>query len=207
MLSGELSSRLTGRFVEIPVFGLDFNEFCTFHNKEQNSESMKLFLKSQKVIISVNTVLDYLGYLAASHLAMPVKRLDIRGKKTFEVGEKYYFQDTVIRNALFGYRISDIGQIMENVVWHHLVSHRYEVFTGDQGGWEIDFVAIRNNERIYIQVAYLLASESTIARESGNLLEIRDNYRKIVVSMDDFAGGSQEGIEHVRLIDFLKKFD
>ncbi len=277
MLSGELSSRLTGRFVEVPVYGLDFNEFCTFHDKEQNAESLKQFLifggmpflrhlelvdeqafeylqsvamnvvykdiiarynirnvafldrllyflagnvgsmvkakkisdflKFQQVSISVNTVLDYLKYLSASHLVMPVKRLDIRGKKTFEVGEKYYFQDTGIRNALSGYRISDIGQIMENVVWHHLVSHGYEVFTGDRAGWEIDFVAIRNNERIYIQVAYLLANESTVAREFGNLLAIRDNYRKMVVSMDDFAGGSHEGIEHVRLIDFLKMFD
>lgn len=277
MLSGELSSRLTGRFVEVPVYGLDFNEFCTFHDKEQNAESLKQFLKfggmpflrhlelvdeqafeylqsvamnvvykdiiarynirnvafldrllyflarnvgsmvkaknisdflkSQKVSNSVNTVLDYLEYLSTSHLVMPVKRLDIRGKKTFEVGEKYYFQDTGIRNALSGYRISDIGQIMENVVWHHLVSHGYEVFTGDRAGREIDFVAIRNNERIYIQVAYLLANESTVAREFGNLLAIRDNYRKMVVSMDDFAGGSHEGIEHVRLIDFLKMFE
>lgn len=276
ILSGELASRLTGRFVEIPVFGLDFNEFCTFHGLEQNAESLKSFLKfggmpflrhlelveeqafeylrgvamnvvykdiiarynirnvafldrllyflagnvgsivkaknisdflkSQKVSISVNTVLDYLGYLSASHLVMPVKRLDIRGKRTFEVGEKYYFQDTGIRNALFGYRISDIGQIMENVVWHHLASHGYEVFTGVQGGREIDFVAMKNNERIYIQVAYLLANESTVEREFGNLLAVRDNYRKMVVSMDDFTGGSYEGIEHVRLLDFLIKF-
>ena len=276
MLSGELSSRLTGRYIEIPVHSLDFNEFCLFHQRKLDDDALQLFLKyggmpflrhldlvedqafeylrsvttnivyrdiitrynirnvnfldrllhflsgnigsivkaktiadflkSQQIRISVNTVLDYLEYLAASHLAIPVSRIDLRGKRTFEVGEKYYFQDIGIRNALCGYRLADIGQIMENVVWHHLVSHGYEVFTGDQSGREIDFVAVKNNERVYIQVAYLLANESTINREFGNLQAIKDNYRKMVVSMDPVSGGSFEGIEQVRLLDFLRGF-
>jgi predicted AAA+ superfamily ATPase len=273
MLSSELSSRLSGRYIDLQVYSLDFEEFCLFHQLPPDANSLNLFLKyggmpflkhlsltdnqayeylnivlsniihrdivaryqirnvnfldrlvyfladnigsmvkakriadylkSQRISISVNTVLDYLEHLSASHIVLPVKRMDLRRKKTFEVGEKYYFQDTGIRNALTGCRLPDIGALMENTVHHHLVSNGYEVFTGDWQDKEIDFVAQKDGERIYVQVAYLLAQEDTIAREFGNLLEIKDNFRKIVVSMDPFQGHSYQGVEHFSLLKFL----
>ena len=276
ILSGELATRLTGRYIEIPVFSLDFREFATFHRLEKNQETLLLFLryggmpflsnlplrdelvydylktvfasilyrdvitrynirnvnfmdrlirftaenignilnakkisdylKSQQIKISVNSVLDYLSYLVNAQIILPVRRLDLKGKRTFEIGEKYYFQDLGIRNALIGYRAADIGKLLENCVFHHLVSHGYTVFTGDWQQREIDFVAEKNNERIYIQVAYLLIEPSTIDREFGNLAAIQDNYRKLVVSMDAQSNNTTEGIEHWNLQRFLDDF-
>jgi len=277
LLSGELATRLSGRYIEIPVFSLDFQEFLLFHGLPKNAESLSLFLKyggmpflrnlalndelvyeylknvftsilyrdiitrynvrnvnfldrlirftadnigsvlnakkisdylkSQRVNISVNSVLDYLSYLVSSQVIFQVRRIDLKGKRMFEIGEKYYFQDIGMRNAISGYRISDIGKLMENCVFHHLISHGYTVFTGDWQQREIDFVAEKNNERVYIQVAYLLAEPSTMEREFGNLALIQDNYKKIVVSMDTLNGNSFNGIEHWNLQQFLEHFE
>ena len=171
-----------------------------------NAKKISDYLKSQKTNISVNTVMDYLSYLVNSQIIIPVKRIDLKGKRTFEIGEKYYFQDVGIRNAICGYRVSDIGKLMENCVFHHLVSHGYSVFTGDWQQKEIDFVAIKNNERTYIQVAYLLSEQSTIGREFGNLQCIKDNYKKMVVSMDAQSRNTIDGIEHWSLERFLEEF-
>lgn len=277
LFSGELATRLGGRYIEIPIYSLDYKEFIAFHNIAENNDSINLFLKyggmpflrhlalqddlvfeylknvfasilyrdlitrynirnvnfldrlihftadnigsilnaskisdylkSQRVQISVNTVLDYLSYLTNSQIIVPVKRIDIKGKRTFEVGEKYYFQDIGIRNALVGYRINDMGKIMENCVFHHLVSHGYKVFTGDWQRKEIDFVAEKNNERTYIQVAWQLTDAATIEREFGNLNLIQDHYKKIVVSMEAPGGNTFNGIEHWSLRHFLKDFE
>lgn len=96
--------------------------------------------------------MDYLSYLVNSQIIIPLKRIDLKGKRTLEIGEKYYFLDVGIRKAICGYRISDIGKLMENCVFHHLVSHGFSVFTGDWQQKEIDFVAIKNNERTHIHL-------------------------------------------------------
>lgn len=161
------------------------------------------FLKSQQVNIAPNQVQTYLRHLASAFLIHPVKRYDIVGKRIFEVGEKYYFENLGIRNALWGYRLEDLGKIMENVIYNHLLLSGYTVEVGVSGDHEIDFVAKKAGERVYIQVALSLLEEKTIGREFGNLQKIKDNYPKMVVTMDTFSGNSVEGITALSLREFL----
>lgn len=161
------------------------------------------FLKSQQVNIAPNQVQTYLRHLASAFLIHPVKRYDLVGKRIFEVGEKYYFENLGIRNALWGYRLEDLGKIMENVIYNHLLLSGYTVEVGIVGDHEIDFVAKKAGERVYIQVALTLLEEKTIKREFGNLQRIKDNYPKMVVTMDSFSGNSVEGITALSLREFL----
>jgi len=163
------------------------------------------FLKSQNIQISTRVVLDYLNYLNSAFLINMVERFDIRGKKVFENGGKRFFEDIGIRNALVGYRQTDIGKVMENVVYNHLIQCGYQVRVGQFNSLEIDFVAKKRNETVYVQVAYLVSDENTILREYGNLMKIKDNYPKYVVSMDEIHGNTHEGIRHLHLREFLKK--
>src|SRR5690606_19051860 len=144
-----------------------------------------------------------LRHLASAFLIHPVKRYDLVGKRIFEVGEKYYFENLGIRNALWGYRLKDLGKIMENVIYNHLLLSGYTVEVGIVGDHEIDFVAKKAGERVYIQVALTLLEEKTIKREFGNLQRIKDNYPKMVVTMDSFSGNSVEGITALSLREFL----
>ena len=168
-----------------------------------SAKSISDFLKSQKVMIPHNQVQTYSGYLAESFLVHKVFRYDIMGKHLFETGEKYYFEDTGIRNAVIGYKPDDKSKILENVVHNELLYRGYEVKTGWKGKHEIDFIASRDNETIYIQVSLALGSEATIAREFGNLLEINDNYPKLVITMDEQSRNTIKGIEHVNIRKFL----
>jgi predicted AAA+ superfamily ATPase len=161
------------------------------------------YLKSQKINIATSQVINYLNHLANAFLVHKVGRLDIVGKKIFEIGEKFYFQDIGLRNAIFEYKQSDMAKIMENAVYNHLLYNNYEVRVGRVGPCEIDFVGKRKGETVYIQVCYLLNEQSTIEREFGNLEKIHDNYPKIVVSMDEFAGNTRNGIRHIHLQTFL----
>lgn len=157
--------------------------------------------------ISDETVSNYLKYLRDAFLAIPIKRFDIHGKMLLESNNKHYFSDHGIRNHLCAFDIrGSIEKIMENVVWNHLRRQGFEVSVGILRAGEIDFVATKADKRIYVQVAYLLASEDTIKREFGNLAAIKDNYPKFVVSMDPVSGGFSEypGIRHMNLRDFLK---
>lgn len=161
------------------------------------------YLKSQRISISPNLVLDYLRYLCNAYFVNKTRRKDVAGKKIFEIGEKYYFEDIGLRNTLTGYNPSDISRLLENVVYNHLVIGGYRVFVGKQGAKEIDFIAERAGETIYVQVCYLLADEEVVKREFGNLMAIPDNFRKYVVSMDDLrAGNTYKGIEHRRIPEF-----
>lgn len=165
------------------------------------------FLTSKGEKISDETVSNYLKYLRDSFLAIPVKRFDIHGKLLLESNNKHYFSDHGIRNHLCGPDIrGSIEKVMENVVWNHLRRHGFDVTVGILRAGEIDFVATRAEQRIYVQVTYLLASDDTVKREFGNLAAIQDNYPKYVVSMDPVDGGFGEypGIRHVNLRDFLK---
>lgn len=168
-----------------------------------SAKSISDFLKSQRVMIASNQVQAYIGYLVESCLVHRVSRFDITGKRIFETGEKYYFEDIGVRNSVIGYKPDDRGKILENVVHNELLYRGFEVRTGWKGNHETDFIATRNNETIYIQVSLILDSETTIAREFGNLLEINDNYPKIVITTDKQFRNSIKGVEHINIRKFL----
>ncbi len=167
-----------------------------------SSKKISDFLKNERINISPNQILDYLEYINAVFLAMQVKRKSL-GKKIFEVGNKHYFLDIGIRNAITSFKPGDIAKILENLVFVHLKRLGYEVHIGKLPKGEIDFIATKNNIPKYIQVAYQLKEEKTIKREFENLLSIPDNYEKIVITMDRLVGKDYKGIKIVNAIDFL----
>ncbi len=276
LLSGELATMLSGRYVQFRINPLTFLEFCKFHNLEKNQESVNLFikfggmpflknldlkdaevvftylrniyqpillkdvvaryklknvdflerlvlfladntgsivsakkiadfLKSQNMKISNSVILNYLQYINDAFFINKTRRYDLQGKRYLEIGEKYYFSDVGIRNALVGFKAQDINKILENVVFSHLIAMGYKVSIGKIKNLEIDFIAEKNNNRVYIQVAYLLSDEKVIEREFGNLQKINDNYSKYVVSQDQFQFDNEQGIKHLTLLDFLLK--
>lgn len=161
------------------------------------------FLKSQRINIAPNQVQIYNRYLVNAFIIQAVSRYDIIGKRIFEIGEKYYFENLGIRNALWGYRLEDRGKIIENAVYNHLAYCGYKISIGMLGDKEIDFIAEKNGEKKYIQVALSIHEKQTLEREFGNLLAIKDNYPKIVITMEPFSGNTVEGIEIVQLENFL----
>ena len=274
MLSGELATYLSGRYIEIRIHPLSFNEFLKFHDLENNNESLlkyirygglpnlihltledeivfdylmniyaailfkdiikrynirnvsflenlvkyladnmasivsgkKIsdFLKSQKINITPNMVLDYLFYLRNAYFINKTQRMDVIGKKIFEIGDKYYFEDIGLRNSINGFKQTDINKLIENLVFSHLKINGYDVKVGTLDHREIDFVAGKQGEKIYIQTCYLLHDQKTIDREFGNLLAINDNYPKLVISMDEvFGKNTYQGIQHIHLRAFL----
>ena len=154
-----------------------------------------------------NQVQLYVNYLVHAFLIHKVNRYDLVGKRLFEIGEKYYFENLGIRNAIWGYRIEDRGKIIENLVYNELLFRGYDVQVGIIGTNEIDFIANKNNEIWYVQVALQLTEEQTLQREFGNLLKINDNYRKTVVTLDVYKGNTFEGIEIMDLRTFCMLTD
>ena len=132
-----------------------------------------------------------------------MSRYDIKGRRIFEVGEKYYFENTGISNVIIGYRPDDFGKILENAVYNHLLFKGWEAKVGVFERNEIDFVCQKDGETMYIQVALRLDEQKTIEREFGNLLAINDNYPKFVITNDQFSGNSYQGIQHINIRDFL----
>lgn len=161
------------------------------------------YLKSQRVNISVQVVLNYLNFLTKSYMIFQVGRSDIRGRKIFETGEKYYFENVGLRNAVIGFSQSDISQILENIVFMHLIAKGYKVTVGNLDEFEIDFVAEKHDEKKYFQVTYLMTDEKTTLRESGNLLKIKDNYPKYIISMDELPASNFKGIMQMNIREFL----
>ncbi|MEK9130028.1 MAG: ATP-binding protein [Patescibacteria group bacterium] len=275
LLSSELATFLSGRYIEIKIFGLSYSEFLIFHKLKDNQDSflkfikygglpylinLKLddeivfgylksiyntillkdvverykirnifflenlisyladnvgslvsakkisdFLKSQKINISPNIVLDYLLFLTNAFFVLKVSRTDIQGKKIFEINDKYYFEDLGLRHSIVGYKQMDINKIMENLVFLHLQILGYKVTIGQLKDKEIDFVCEKQNKKVYIQVAYLITDENK-EREFGNLLAIQDNYPKIVVSFDEMIDESEyKGVKHINIKKFLDK--
>jgi predicted AAA+ superfamily ATPase len=272
MLSGDLATHLSGRYIEFHLNSLSYNEFLQFHKLENNNESLNKyirygglpylihlplddeivygylksiystiilkdivarynirdidflerlieylsdnlgnymsskkisdFLKTQRVSLSVNTVMNYLRYLTNSYFINKVQRLDIIGKKRFEINDKYYFSDLGLKNSVIPYAESQIGKVFENLVYNHLIYNDYNVYIGKHKDREIDFMAYKGNDIKYIQVAYLIPDEKVREREFGNLLKINDNYEKIVVSADEFIRDNK-GIKHMNVRDFL----
>lgn len=164
------------------------------------------FLKSQRINMASNQVQTYSDYLVNAFLIHRVSRYDLIGKRIFETGEKYYFENLGIRNALWGYRLEDRGKIMENVVYNHLLFLGYQVQVGNLGALEIDFVAQRGGEKLYVQVALSINETQTMEREFGNLKKINDNFPKMVITLDAFQGNTDEGIVATDLRSFLLRY-
>lgn len=273
LLSSDIAGHLSGRYIEITVYSLSYEEFLQFHSLKDSDTSLNLFLKygglpyikhlpledaivfeylkniyntivyrdiinrfsirntvfleqlvqflaantgslfsakkisdflkSQRTNMAPNQVQTYVQYLVSAFLLHKVARYDLVGKRLFEIGDKFYFENLGIRNAIWGYRIEDRGKIMENVVYNHLVFRGYSVKVGVLGDKEIDFIAEKNNEKLYVQVALSLHAEKTMQREFGNLLAIDDNYPKMVVTLDAFDGASYQGVQAIDLRRFL----
>jgi len=161
------------------------------------------FLISQKVNIAPVRVLEYLRFLTQAFFLNQSRRFDLKGKRILEVGEKYYFADLGLRNAIAGFRTIDLSKIIENAVMLNMQSQGFKIFTGSINQKEVDFVCERNHERIYIQVALRITDETVFDREFGNLKMIEDNFPKYVVTFDDFVGNTVEGIIQINLLDFL----
>ena len=168
-----------------------------------SSKSISDFLKSQNVKLASNQVSEYADYLAEAFVVHRIGRYDVIGKRLFEIGEKYFFENMGIRNAVAGYKIQDRAKRIENVVCNHLIYCGYEVKVGTMMSEEIDFVCTRNGETMYVQVSAELSRQETIDREFGNLLKIKDNYPKIVVSGERSFGNTYQGIKHIYIRDFL----
>ncbi|MDE6079718.1 MAG: ATP-binding protein [Duncaniella sp.] len=162
------------------------------------------YLKSQRLTASVGGVQSYAGYIEEAFIVNRSRRWDIEGKRFFEIGEKYFFEDLGIRNSIVGFRPHDTSGLMENAVFNHLRAKGYDVKTGVlSGGREIDFVAEKDGESLYIQVALTVADKSTSMREYGNLASIPDNYEKIVVTYRDGFPNTLDGIRTLSLRQFL----
>jgi len=153
------------------------------------------FLKSQRINMAPNQVQTYIQHLVNAFLIHKVARYDLVGKRVFEIGEKYYFENLGIRHGIWGYRLEDRGKIMENVVYKHLLFKGHKVQVGIQGNKEVDFIAEKGGEKMYVQVALSILEPDSMDREFGNLKNIPDNYPKKVVSMQAFSGNTVNGIE------------
>ena len=250
LLSSELATYIAGRYVEIKIYPLSFQEYIDFvseNNKEEiyqylvdvynsillrdviarnnirdiellervvlyimdnignifSAKSISDFLKNQGRKLSVETIYNYLKALENAFIISKVQRYDIKGKNILETQEKYYLSDLGFRHAKLGYQSNDISGYLENIVFLELLRRKYKVNIGKQDNKEIDFVANLRDENLYLQVTYLLASPETIEREFSPLKSIKDNYPKMVLSMDNLPESNIEGIKRKRIIDFL----
>ena len=168
-----------------------------------SAKSISDFLKNQGRKLSVETIYNYLKALENAFIISKVQRYDIKGKNILETQEKYYLSDLGFRHAKLGYQSNDISGYLENIVFLELLRRKYKLNIGKQDNKEIDFVANLRDENLYLQVTYLLASLETIEREFSPLKSIKDNYPKMVLSMDSLPESNIEGIKRKRIIDFL----
>lgn len=165
------------------------------------------YLKSQRTQISVTGVQNYLLYICEAYILNQCRRWDIEGKRFLEIGEKYYFEDLGIRNSLVGFKPDHLGGVIENAVFNHLCIQGYRVKTGQLvKGCEIDFIAEKKAEIVYIQVALTIKDDKTRVREFGNLELLNDNYRKLVVTLNESYPNTLRGIETYNLLEFLTGF-
>lgn len=169
-----------------------------------SATSISKFFKSEKRNVAPETILNYIRYCTDAYLFYPVKRQDLQGKQILAASEKYYIADHGVREAVFGGNMRDINLILENIVFMELLRRGYNVTVGKTGNLEIDFIAEKHGEKIYVQVCYLLASPETIEREFGVYDSVSDNFPKYVVSLDEFDM-SRNGIKHCNIRNFLTK--
>lgn len=168
-----------------------------------SAKSINDYIKSEGRSISRDTIYNYLKYAKEAYFIYSVERYDIKGKKLLTTNEKIYVNDQGFRGLFFN-NGKDIEKVLENIVYFELLRRGYNVYVGNIDGKEVDFIATKGEDRIYIQVTYILASEETIEREFGSLLAIEDQYPKYVISTEKF-NRSREGIKHINIVDFLLK--
>ncbi|MCL2154007.1 MAG: ATP-binding protein, partial [Oscillospiraceae bacterium] len=167
-----------------------------------SASSISKFFKSENRVVAPETIMNYLNYCMDAFLFYRVRRQDLQSKKLLMINEKYYVADHGIREAIFGGNTGNINLVLENIVYMELLRRGYKVSVGKLGEKEIDFVCEDKSDRLYIQVSYLLASESTIEREFSVLESISDNYPKYVISLDEI-NMSRNGIKHMNIREFL----
>ena len=273
LMSSEISTYLTGRYVTIPVFPLSFQEYLTFKagsslsqkellneyiryggfpivalgtydehtayqiiegiyhsvisndiarrhsitnqelfnrvvrfiienvGKNFSANSIVKFLKSEGRSLTVETIYNYLEWLEKAFVIYRCQRYDLQGKAVLKTQEKFYLADPALKYCMMGFNPKSIASMLENIVYFELRRRGYDVYVGKNETKEIDFVAVRRDERVYVQVCRELPDASD--REIVNLLEIKDHYPKYVVTMDDLAGGNIDGVRIVHLVDFL----
>jgi len=177
----------------------------TFANvgKIFSANSISKYVKNEHRKIDTETVYSYLEKLTSAHILRKCSRYDLKGKELLKTFEKYYLTDTSLRHALLGFDSSSFSGLLENVVYIELLRRGYDVCVGKYNDLEIDFVANKQGERIYIQVAQEIRDEQTIIREYENLLKIQDNYPKYVLSTYDLAAGNYEGVHSMHIADWL----
>lgn len=164
------------------------------------------YLKHEKLRITKSTIYNYLEYLENAYIIVKASKEDIVRKKEIIGSEKYYLLDTGFYKSQLEEKQRNIGHILENIIFIELKRHGYKITIGKVNDYEIDFICKKNNQKIYIQVTYLLENDETIEREFKPLLMIKDNYPKYVLSMDRTVQ-PQNGIKHMNIIDFLKNFN
>ncbi len=279
LLSSELATLLTGRYVVFPVYPLTYSEHLTFRGKDKTRDKAVLeqeftrylflgglpgihhfndneeviteylasvmnsillrdvvmrnavrdpsllekicrfvfdncgnittakgiadYAKSQRIKLSVDTAINYLSFLESSFLVSRVPRYDIKGKRHLEVFDKYYMGDVGLRRGFIGYRDNDVAALLENILYNELLMRGYRPRIGKIGEYEIDFIAEKGEERIYIQCSYLLSSKAAIEREYRSLEAVKDSFPKYVLSLDPVMQGVRNGIRHRRIEEFL----
>ena len=177
----------------------------TFNNVGNtfSAKSIADYLKAERRSLDNETVYSYLEKLEKAYLLHRCSRYDLQGKEILKTQEKFYLADVALRYSVLGYNADSVASSLENVVYLELCRRGYTVNVGKTGDSEIDFVAVRQNEKIYVQVTQEINSEKTEKREYSRLLEIPDNYPKFVLTTDEFAGGNYEGIKTMHIADFL----
>ncbi len=177
----------------------------TFNNVGNtfSAKSIADYLKSERRSLDNETVYSYLEKLEKAYLLHRCSRYDLQGKEILKTQEKFYLADIALRYSVLGYNTDSVASSLENIVYLELCRRGYTVNVGKTGDGEIDFVATRQNEKVYVQVTQEMKSEKTEKREYDRLLEIHDNYPKYVLTTDEFAGGNYEGIKTMHIADFL----
>ena len=277
LMSGEISTYLTGRYISIPVFTLSFDEYLEFkkdsgrtpkellneyirmggfpivalgnfderssyqivegiynsvitsditkrHNitnfdlfnrvvkyvvenvgKTFSANAIVKFMKGEGRSLSVEAVYNYLEWLEKAFVIYRCQRYDMKGKTVLKTQEKFYLEDASLKYCMMGFNPKSVAAMLENIVYFELRWKGYDVYIGKNATKEIDFVDVRRDVRIYVQVCRNLPEESN--REVANLLEIKDHYPKYVVTMDELAAGNINGVKIVHLADFLLSKD
>lgn len=177
----------------------------TFNNVGNtfSAKSISDYLKAERRSLDNETVYSYLEKLEKAYLLHRCSRYDLQGKEILKTQEKFYLADTSLRYSVLGYNDDTVASSLENVIYLELCRRGYSIYVGKTGDGEIDFVATRQNEKLYVQVTQRIAAQKTEKREYERLLEIRDNYPKYVLRTDEFAGGNYEGIKTMHVADFL----
>ena len=178
-----------------------------FHNvgRTFSAKTISDYLKAEKRSIDIETIYSYLEKLENAYILHRCSRYDMQGKEILKTQEKFYLADTSLRYSVLGYDPNSVSALLENIVYLELLRRGYSVYIGKNNDGEIDFVAIKQNEKLYVQVTQEIRSEETMKREYNRLLEIADNYPKYVLRTDEFVEGNYQGIKTIHVADFLLK--